>query len=458
MPEPFTVLVMAAGRGTRMHSELPKVLHPVCGKPMVEWVIDAACDAGAGHVVCITRPGDGVAEGLPDTVTVAEQTEGEGTGAAILAAREASGAVGTVVILSGDHPLLSGELIAELVARHGHEGAAATILTTEELDPTGYGRIVRGAGGAVERIVETKHTEGVRPEHLALREINIGTYAFHAPDLFGALEEVGTEHGERYLTGVFPVISAAGRRVGAYATSDPSSAMGVNDRADLMAVDSRAQRRLLERHARNGVTVMGADSIRVDADVPIGQDTTLWPGVTIRGRTSVGSSCEIGPHSTISDSVLGNGVAVRHSFLDGAVVQDGATLGPFAYLRPGARIGQGAKIGAFVEVKNSEIGAGTKVPHLSYIGDADIGENTNIGAGNITANYDGQNKHRTTIGRGVKTSVDTAFVAPVRVGDGAYTGAGSVITEDVPDGALGMARTRQINIEGYAQRKGEKPE
>lgn len=458
MPEPFTVLVMAAGRGTRMHSKLPKVLHPVCGKPMVQWVIDAAHDAGAGKVVCITRPGDGVAEGLPETVTVAEQTEGEGTAAAILAAREASAAVGTVVILSGDHPLVSSELIADLVATHGREGAAATILTTEELDPAGYGRIVRGADGAVERIVETKHTEGVSPEHLALREINIGTYAFHAPDLFRALDEVQSEHGERYLTGVFPAISATGRRVAAHSTDDLSSAMGVNDRADLMDLDARAQRILLEGHARSGVTVLGADSIRVDADVPIGQDTTLWPGVTLRGRTSVGSGCEIGPHSTITDSALGDGVTVRQSFLDGAVVHDGATIGPFAYLRPAARIGPDAKVGTFVEVKNSEIGARTKVPHLSYIGDADIGENTNIGAGNITANYDGQKKHRTTIGSGVKTSVDTAFVAPVRVGDGAYTGAGSVITDDVPDGALGMARTRQTNIEGYAQRRGGKPE
>lgn len=458
MPEPFTVLVMAAGRGTRMRSGLPKVLHPVCGKPMVEWVIDAARDAGAGKVVCITRPGDGVAAGLPDTVTVAEQTEGEGTGAAILAAREASGAVGTVVILSGDHPLVSAELISELVATHGREGAAATILTTEELDPAGYGRVVRGPDGGVERIVETKHTEGVSAQHLALREINIGTYAFHAPDLFGALDEVGEEHGERYLTGVFPEITARSRRVAAHATDDVSSAMGVNDRVDLMEVDARAQRRLLDDHARNGVTILGFDTVRVDADVPIGQDTTLWPGATLRGRTSIGSSCDIGPHSTITDSALGDGVAARHSYLDGAVVEDGAMLGPFAYLRPGARIGPGAKIGTFVEVKNSEIGAHTKIPHLSYIGDADVGERSNIGAGNITANYDGHKKHRTTIGDGVKTSVDTAFVAPVRVGDGAYTGAGSVITDDVPDGALGMARTRQTNIEGYAQRRGEKAE
>jgi len=457
MPEPFTVLVMAAGHGTRMRSGLPKVLHPVCGKPMVEWVIDAAHDAGAAQVVCITRPGDGVAQGLPDTVSVAEQIEGEGTGAAILAAREASGAVGTVVVLSGDHPLVSSELIADLVATHGREGAVATVLTTDQLDPAGYGRIVRGPDGAVERIVETKHTEGVSAEELAIREINIGTYAFHAPDLFAALGEVQGEHGERYLTGVLPVFAAKGLRVVAHSTDDASSAMGVNDRADLMDLDARAQRQLLEAHARNGVTILSPDSTRVDADIHIGRDTTLWPGVTLRGRSSLGSSCEIGPQTTITDTALGDGVAARHSFLDGAVVSDNATLGPFAYLRPGARIGPGAKIGTFVEVKNSEIGAGTKIPHLSYIGDADVGENSNIGAGNITANYDGQRKHRTTIGSRVKTSVDTAFVAPVHVGDGAYTGAGSVITDDVPDGALGMARTRQTNIEGYAKRKDPKP-
>ncbi len=456
MSEPFTVLVMAAGRGTRMRSALPKVLHPVCGKPMVEWVTDAATDAGAAKVVCVTRPGDGVAQGLPDTVTVAEQAEGEGTGAAVLAAREAGGAVGTLVILSGDHPLVSSELISALVTTHGREGAAATILTTEQLDPSGYGRIVRAQDGSVERIVETKHVEGVDPEVLAIREINIGTYAFHAPDLFAALEEVGEERGERYLTGVFPHLRAAGRRVVAHGTSDASSAMGVNSRLDLMEVDARAQERLLADHALKGVTFLGPASTRVEARVTIGDDTTVWPGVTLRGATIVGSGCELGPQTTIADSTLRDRVTARHAFITEATVEDGATLGPFAYLRPGAHIGEGAKIGTFVEVKNSNIGANAKVPHLSYIGDADVGEHANIGAGNITANYDGRDKHRTTIGEGVKTGVDTSFVAPVRVGDGAYTGAGSVISEDVPDGALGMARSRQTNIEGYAQRK-EKP-
>jgi len=456
MPGDFTVLIMAAGRGTRMRSPLPKVLHPVCGKPMVEWVIDAAREAGAGEVICITRPGDEVAEGLPESVTVAEQRQGEGTGAAILAAREAGPAEGTVLVLSGDHPLLCAELIGRLVDTHGRERAAATLLTTEELDPAGYGRVMRAADGSVERIVETKYTEGLSAEELAAREVNIGTYAFEASDLWSALDEVGEEREEIYLTGVFPVLRDRGDRVVSNLTTDVSGAMGVNTRADLMEVDRLAARRILDRHARAGVTFLGPDSTRIEAGVTVGADTTVWPGVTLRGATSIGAGCEIGPQTTITDSALGERVKALHSFVCEATVESGASLGPFAYLRPGAHIGEGAKIGTFVEVKNSSVGPGAKVPHLSYLGDADVGANSNIGAGNITANYDGRRKHRTTIGDGVKTGVDTSFVAPVSVGDGAYTGAGSVIGEDVPDGALGVSRSKQVNVEGYAERK-EKP-
>jgi bifunctional UDP-N-acetylglucosamine pyrophosphorylase/glucosamine-1-phosphate N-acetyltransferase len=447
MSERLTVLVMAAGRGTRMRSSLPKVLHPVCGKPMVEWVIDAARAGGADDVVCVTRPGDGVAEGLPAGVRVAEQREGEGTGAAVLAGREAVGDEGDVVV--------SAELIAELVATHRDRGAAATLLTTEELDPAGYGRIVRDADLSVQRIVETKHPEGVDPEHLAIQEINIGTYVFAAAELWTALEEVATEHGEIYLTGVFPVLRSRGLPVVSHVTGDVHSAMGVNDRAGLMQVQGIAQRQILEQHARNGVTFLAPESVVVEAGVTIGEDTTVAAATTLRGSTSIGAGCIIGPATTITDSQLADRVGAPHSFLVEARVEEGASLGPFAYLRPGAHVGEGAKIGTFVEVKNSEIGAGAKVPHLSYIGDADVGEGSNIGAGNITANYDGKNKHRTSIGAGVRTGVDTAFVAPVDIGDGAYTGAGSVITEDVPEGALGMARSRQTTIEGYANKKKE---
>jgi bifunctional UDP-N-acetylglucosamine pyrophosphorylase/glucosamine-1-phosphate N-acetyltransferase len=452
MAEQFTVLVMAAGKGTRMRSALPKVLHPVCGRPMVQWVIDAARAAGASEVVCVTRPGDGVAEGLPDDVTVVEQTSGEGTGAAVLAAREAITPGATVVILSGDHPLVSEQVISELVATNSGEAAAATILTTESLDPTGYGRIVRSPNGSVERIVETKHTEGLSPAELAIREANLGTYAFDADALFEALTVVGEEGGEIYLTGVFPVLRRAGRRIATNLTEDVSSAMGVNSRVDLMEIERLAQQRILERHALAGVSFLAPGSIRVEAGVEIGGDTTIAPGVTLRGDTRIGAGCEIGPQTTITDSQLGDGVVCLHSFLTAARVDAGASIGPFAYLRPDAHIGEGAKIGTFVEIKNSEIGAGAKVPHLSDLGDADVGDGANVAAGNVTANYDGFAKHRTQIADGVRTGVNTSFIAPVTVGEGAYIGAGSVISQDVPPGALGISRPEQKNVDGYAER------
>ena len=452
MSERFTVLVMAAGRGTRMRSSVPKVLHPICGKPMVEWVIDAAREAGASRLICVTRPGDGVAEGLPEGVEVAEQRRGEGTGAAVLAAREAVGDSGTVVVLSGDHPLVTTALIESLVASHRREEAVATILTTTELDPAGYGRIVRDADGTVERIVETKHTEGRGADELAIREINLGTYAFEAGDLWSALDEVQEERGERYLTGVFPVLGERGSRVVSHLTPDVAIAIGVNDRVGLMDADRVAQRTILERHARAGVSFLAPETIRVEAGVRIGEDTTIGPGVALRGRTTVGPGCAIGPQTTITDTTIGAGVVVLHSFLVEATVESRASVGPFAYLRPGAHIGERAKIGTFVEVKNSEIGANAKVPHLSYLGDTDVGEGANVAAGNITANYDGFAKHRTAIGKGAKTGVNASYVAPVSVGEGAYIAAGSVITEDVPAGALGISRPDQKNVEGYAER------
>jgi bifunctional UDP-N-acetylglucosamine pyrophosphorylase / glucosamine-1-phosphate N-acetyltransferase len=451
MPERFTVLIMAAGLGTRMRSDTPKVLHRVCGKPMVEWVIDAARAAGAERVVCIVRPGDGVAAGLPDHVEVAEQHDGEGTGAAVLAAR-GTVAPGAVVVLSGDHPLVTARHIDGLVVDHRAAGAGATILTTDQLDPTGYGRIVRGADGDVERIVETKYTAGVPAEELAIREVNLGTYVFEAPALFEMLDGVGLENGERYLTGVFPLLRAQGARIATHLTEDASVAQGVNDRAGLMAAEELAQRRLLEEHARQGVTFQHPGTTRVEAGVSIGPDTTIALGVSLLGETSVGGGCEIGPHTTLHDTRVGDDVSVIQSYAVAAEVHDGATIGPFAYVRPGTVIREGAKVGTFVEVKNSDIGEGAKVPHLSYVGDADVGEKSNLGASTITANYDGRKKHRTKLGKSVKTSVHTSLVAPVDVGDRAYTGAGSVITDDVPEGALGIARPRQTNVEGYADR------
>jgi bifunctional UDP-N-acetylglucosamine pyrophosphorylase/glucosamine-1-phosphate N-acetyltransferase len=460
MARQLTALIMAAGQGTRMHSSLPKVLHPVCGVPMLQWVIEAAQDAGADRIVCITRPDSGVADALPPGAEAAEQTEGEGTGSAVLAARAAIEESERVLILSGDVPLTATKTIESLIEEHEREQAAATLLTTEDIDPTGYGRIVRDQDGHVERIVETKYPDGVPEDVLRIREINIGTYVFDARALLQALDEVPVEdNGERYLTNVFPILREHGLTIAAHRTSDTLSAIGVNNRADLMEVTRHAQRRILDTHARAGVTFTAPGTVAVDKGVEIGEDTTVATAVTLRGDTRIGQGCDIGPATTITDSQIGDRVAIPHSFLVGCRVANDVNIGPFAYLRPEADIRDGAKIGTFVEVKKSTIHEGAKVPHLSYIGDADIGERANLGAGTITANYHRGRKTRTTVGEGVHTGVHTALVAPVNVGPSAYTGAGSVITEDVPDGALAVSRPRdsQKNIEGYSQRVNEEP-
>src|SRR3954452_23804313 len=306
MADQFSVLIMAAGLGTRMRSELPKVLHPVAGKPMVGWVIDAARSAGAAEVVCIVRPGDGVEEGLPDGVAVARQEQGEGTGSAVLAARHRLEGGGSFVVLSGDHPLVSQELIEQLVATHSGERAAATLLTTKDPDPSGCGRVVRAGDGSVDRIVETKYPDRVPAEELAVREINIGTYVFEGPQLVEALGRAEPIDGEINLTEVFPILSADGSRVAVEETKDVLSALGINSRVELMEAERRAQRRLIEGHARNGVSFLSPETTSVEAGVEIGEDTTIAPGVSLRGATRAGSGCEVGPHSTLIDATLGN--------------------------------------------------------------------------------------------------------------------------------------------------------
>jgi bifunctional UDP-N-acetylglucosamine pyrophosphorylase/glucosamine-1-phosphate N-acetyltransferase len=452
MAAPFTVLIMAAGQGTRMRSDVPKVLHRLAGKTLVEWVVDSARAAGAARVIAIVRPGDGVAEGLPDGVEVVEQREGEGTGAAVLAAREAVDG-GPVVVMSGDHPLVTDEQLQGLLTEHESRNALATLLTTDRIDPTGYGRVVRDESGGVDRVFETKYPEGRSEEELAVREINVGTYVFDATTLFETLDQVELERGERYLPGVLPLIRANGGTIAAHLTDDGDATLGVNDRAGLMRAEEAAQRRIIDQHARAGVTFLQPGTTRVEAGVTIGSDSVIGPGTVLGGSTTVGERCELGPHTTARDATIRDGATVIHSFVVGAEVGPGVKVGPFAYLRPGTVVRENAKVGTFVEIKNSDIGEGAKVPHLSYIGDADVGEQSNLGASTITANYDGQKKHRTKLGKSVKTSIHTSLVAPLNVGDRAYTGAGSAITEDVPDGALAIARERQKNIEGYADRK-----
>jgi bifunctional UDP-N-acetylglucosamine pyrophosphorylase/glucosamine-1-phosphate N-acetyltransferase len=450
-----SVLIMAAGRGTRMRSRLPKVLHPLCGRPLLLWPVEAAREAGAERVVVVLgAEGDEVRRVLPPGVEVVVQDPPAGTGDAVNTARAALEGAKDVIVLSGDHPLLDAGFLTALAERHAASGAAATVTTRELEDPGQYGRVVRTPDGDIERIVETKSPGDATAEELAIKEINAGTYVFAVEPLYEALSEVGTDNaqGEVYLGDALPILRQAGHRVAAYLTDDESISMGVNTRADLAEVQEVCRRRILRRHMLAGVTVVDPGSTTVDADVRIGEDTTIEPYSFIRGRVEIGSGCAVGPMTTLIDCVLGDGVSVVHSYLSACEVLDGCTVGPFAHIRPGTMLHEGVRAGAFVEIKNSDIGAGGKVPHLAYIGDADLGEGANIGAGTITANYDGRQKHRTVIGRDVRTGINTSFVAPIVVGDGAYTGAGSVVTEDVPEGALAIARSRQENKEGYAER------
>ena len=449
-----TIVILAAGKGTRMRSGLPKVLHPLCGRPLVSWPVHAAREAGAGRIVVVDSAARPLQGRLPEDVQLAVQQRPDGTAGAVDAAMDLVPDDAPVVILSGDVPLVTAEFVRGLVDAHAASGTAATMATMELDEPGGYGRVVRDAAGDVQGVVETKKAGDATPEQLAIREVNTGIFAFEGRALRAALAQVGTDNaqGERYLPDVLRVLYAAGERIGAYRVDDPDLTLGINDRADLAAVRAIAQARINRRHLLEGVTIVDPASTMIDVTVTIGRDTVVEPFVSLTGATVIGSGSRIGAQSTIADSRVGDGVTVRQSWIDSSDLHDGATVGPFAYLRPGARLREGAKAGTFVEMKNADIGAGSKVPHLSYIGDAEVGENTNLGACTVTANYDGREKHRTTIGSGVRSGVDTTFVAPVTVGDGAWTAAGSVVTEDVPDGALAIARQRQRNVEDYAKR------
>ncbi|HEY6398897.1 MAG TPA: bifunctional UDP-N-acetylglucosamine diphosphorylase/glucosamine-1-phosphate N-acetyltransferase GlmU [Solirubrobacteraceae bacterium] len=447
------VVILAAGEGTRMRSATPKLLHPICGRPMIAWPVAAAQGAGSAKVVVVDSAARRLA-GAVSGVEFAIQERANGTADAVKAAGPHISGHETVIVMHGDHPLITSHTLEGLVAAHISSGAAATVATAVLEDPSGYGRVVRGPDGAVEKIVETKAPGDAGEGELQIREINTGLYAFEGAELLGALDDVSTDNaqGEQYLPDVLRILRARGRSVAAHQISD-SGELGINDRAGLAAVRAVAQRRIHEGHMLAGVTIVDPGCTLIDVGVQIGSDSVIEPYTSLRGATSIGERTTVGPLSTLIDTQVGDGARVVHSYTIGADIGERVSVGPFTYLRPGTLLRGGSKAGAFVEIKNSDVGAGTKIPHLSYIGDADIGEGTNLGASTITANYDGSRKHRTTIGAGVKTSVDTTLVAPVELGDRAYTGAGSVITEDVPPDGLGMARARQSNIEGYAERR-----
>ncbi len=453
------VVILAAGQGTRMRSRLPKLLHPLCGRPMIWWPVQAARDAGAGRVVVVDSPDRPLADAVDGLAEIAVQEEARGTADAVKAAARFIEPGDPVIVILGDGPLIRPETLAGLSEFHAAEGAAATIVTAVLEDPTGYGRVVRAPDGTVERVVETKHPGDAGPLELEIREVNTGAFAFDGEALLTALERVRGDNaqGELYLPDVLPILRERERTVVAYEMNDPDELIGVNDRRALAEVRAIAQRRIIERHQLAGVTVVAPEATVIDVDVEIGQDSVIEPFTSLHGQTTIGQESVIGPSSTLRDARVGDGSRVLHSYVVQATIEDSVSVGPFAYLRPGTVLRNGSKAGTFVEIKNSDVGSGTKVPHLSYIGDADIGEDTNLGAATVTANYDGYRKSRTRIGSRVKTAVDTTLVAPVSLGDDAVTAAGSVIGQDVPPGSLagspGVARSAQRNVEGYAERR-----
>ncbi|WP_078516699.1 bifunctional UDP-N-acetylglucosamine diphosphorylase/glucosamine-1-phosphate N-acetyltransferase GlmU [Streptomyces sp. HGB0020] len=456
---PAAVVVLAAGEGTRMKSATPKVLHEICGRSLVGHVLAAARELEPENLVVVVghareKVGAHLAE-IDPAVRTAVQAEQNGTGHAVrIALEELGGSVdGTVVVVCGDTPLLTGETLRGLAATHASDGNAVTVLTAEVPDATGYGRIVRDENtGAVTKIVE--HKDATEAQH-AIREINSGVFAFDGQLLADALKKIRTDNsqGEEYLTDVLGILREAGHRVGASVAGDHHEIAGINNRVQLSDARRILNDRLLTAAMLAGVTVVDPATTWVDVTVTFEQDAIVHPGTQLHGSTHLGEGAEVGPNSRLKDTRVDAGARVDNTVADGAHVGPQATVGPFAYLRPGTRLGLKAKVGTYVETKNASIGEGTKVPHLSYVGDATIGEYTNIGAASVFVNYDGQEKHHTTVGSHCRTGSDNMFVAPVTIGDGAYTAAGSVITKDVPPGSLAVARGQQRNIEGWVARK-----
>ncbi|MBM3715412.1 MAG: bifunctional UDP-N-acetylglucosamine diphosphorylase/glucosamine-1-phosphate N-acetyltransferase GlmU [Actinobacteria bacterium] len=452
----LAVVILAAGQGTRMRSRTPKVLHPVGGRPLVGHVLDTAAALDPRRIVVVVRHerervAATVAELAPGVVVV-DQDEVPGTGRAVEAALDALADFdGDVLVLSADVPLLEPETLAGLLDTHRGGGTAVTLLSARVDDPTGYGRVIRDGSDAVARIVEQKDAS---PDEAAVGEINVGVYVFRAAPLRDQLAHVGTANaqGEKYLTDVVGLLREAQLGVAASLTSDASAALGVNDRVQLSQAGLTLNARTVRRWQLEGVTVVDPASTWIDVTATLAPDVTILPNTHVLGATTVAAGATIGPDTSLRDCEIGEDATVTRSDATLAVVGRGATIGPFSYLRPNARVGEGGKVGTFVEVKNSVIGAGSKVPHLSYIGDTEIGERVNLGAGAITANYDDIAKHRTVIGDEVHTGSHNVFVAPVTIGDGAKTGAGAVIRKDVPAGALALSVAPQRNIEGWVEK------
>ena len=450
----FTSVILAAGMGTRMKSKMPKVLHKVCGKPLSKWVIDASEAAGADKVCAVVgHKAETVKEVLGDVCEFALQAEQKGTGHAVMQAIDViKNSKGEVVILNGDTPLITAETINKAIEYHKNNGNQATVITAILDDATGYGRIVRDNDGSVLKIVEQKDAS---KEEKKINEVNSGMYVFDAQSLVYALDKItpNNAQGEYYLTDNLEILLSAGKKIGGYAISDNDEIRGINDRVQLNEAEKIMQKRINEYHMRNGVTMRNPESVYIEDGVEIGNDTEICQNVTIKSGTKIGSDCVIGSGSMLDRAVIHDGVDVLSSVILESEVDEGTHVGPFAYIRPNCHVGKEVKVGDFVELKNSNIDDGTKISHLTYIGDSDVGKRVNFGCGTVTCNYDGKKKYRTTIGDDCFVGCNTNFVSPINVGDGVYIAAGSTITEDIPENSLSIARARQVNKEGWKDKR-----
>lgn len=450
----FTSVILAAGMGTRMKSKMPKVLHTVCGKPLSKWVIDASKAAGADKVCAVVgHKAETVKEVLGDVCEFALQAEQKGTGHAVMQAIDViKNSKGEVVILNGDTPLITAETINKAIEYHKNNGNQATVITAILDDATGYGRIVRDNDGSVLKIVEQKDAS---EEEKKINEVNSGMYVFDAQSLVYALDKItpNNAQGEYYLTDTLEILLSAGKKIGGYAISDNDEIRGINDRVQLNEAENIMQKRINEYHMRNGVTMRNPESVYIEDGVEIGNDTEICQNVTIKSGTKIGSDCVIGSGSMLDRAVIHDGVDVLSSVILESEVDEGTHVGPFAYIRPNCHVGKEVKVGDFVELKNSNIDDGTKISHLTYIGDSDVGKRVNFGCGTVTCNYDGKKKYRTTIGDDCFVGCNTNFVSPINVGDGVYIAAGSTITEDIPENSLSIARARQVNKEGWKDKR-----
>ena len=463
--EEFAAIVLAAGKSTRMRSKLPKALHPVCGKPILAHILDTLAGAGVTRrVVVVGHEADTVRKTLDDrygadALLYARQTVQKGTGhAAQMAEPLLSSHKGVVLVLPGDAPLLTSDSLRTLLETHVSARAGATLLTAVLPGDAGsYGRVLRDGDGNVTGIVEARDAT---PAELAVREINTSVYAFSAPSLFRALRDLrpNNAQGELYLTDVITLLRTAGEKIAAEVAGDPDIVLGVNTRVELADINAKMRARLLRDLMLSGVTIADPASTYVEADVTVGQDTTILPNTHLIGATCVGEDCVIGPNAIVTDTIIGNRVVLRASVTDRAIIGDDSKVGPFSHLRPGTTLGKGVRIGNFVETKAAVLGDGAAANHLTYLGDASVGAKTNIGAGTITCNYDGYLKSRTEIGANAFIGTNSTLVAPLTVGDNAFTAAGSVITEDIPEGAFAVARQRQTVKPGWVQARREKQE